>query len=146
MMTYKITDKAGASYDVAVDHFEQSTRFRIQNSSPWIPPIGHCNLWNSETGVCEIMEIAIEEQLTFRNPSFVKRWFKPRVSIDYRGKGLGTALLDCVIAHAKRTGCRRLFVHRVHGFENNKVDLEAWYRSRKFSAGTDGRLQMEFGQ
>jgi GNAT superfamily N-acetyltransferase len=143
-MIYTITDKTGASYAVAADHLDRSTRFRVQNSSPWIPPIGHCNLWDSGDGVFEIMEIAVAETLEFRNPSFVKRWFIPRVSVDYRGKGLGSALLECVISHAKRTGCLRLVVHRVHGFENNRVDLATWYQRHGFSAGSDGRLQMEF--
>ncbi len=143
-MIYKITDKTGACYGVAVDHIDRSTRFRIQNPSSWIPPIGHCNLWDSGDGVFEILEIAVAEKLTFRNPSFVKRWFIPRVSISYRGKGFGSALLECVIAHAKRTGCRCLVLHRVHGFENNRVDLATRYRRHGFSPGSDGRLQMEF--
>lgn len=143
-MTYTITDKTGASYAVAVDHLERSTSLRIQNPSRWMPVIGHANLWDLGNGVLDLLEIAIEENVTFRNPSFLKRWFKPHVSFDYRRRGLGTALLVCVIAHAKRVGCRRVIISRVHGFENSKVDLQAWYRRHGFAPGADGRLQMEF--
>lgn len=144
-MIYRIADRAGEAFEVTVDHFDQTTRFRVNNAASWIPPIGHCNLCDSGDGTLHIMEIMIEEKLTFRNPSFVMRWFKPRVTVDYRGKGLGAALLECVIAHVRRTsGGHRLIVHRVHGFENNKIDLNAWYRRHGFAPGADGRLQMEF--
>ncbi len=98
-MNYRIHDRSGKSYSVETDVIDNCIRFLVRGHPPTGQLIGHANLWNYGDGEMELREIMIGERVFQLNPNPFTRIFRRGEWVDFRGRKLGQALLDCVTAH-----------------------------------------------
>jgi Acetyltransferase (GNAT) family len=115
-----------------------SKEYQIRDS-----PIGF-ELWHEEIRVghlyfhlwadyVEFSDLLIRDDIKLQSNTFWGRlWGKPR-KINYRKRGLGSALLRYFIEHVKSKGARRIEGRIVPLDSEPQPKLEGWYRSHGFT-------------
>jgi GNAT superfamily N-acetyltransferase len=99
-------------------------------------PIGkvHCDIHaSSKMELCDIRinGYALQPE---SNWAWVKRqvFRRQRPTVDYQGKGLGTALLQLTIDLARQMGIRDIFGFITHDDLRRKPELVTWYQKHGF--------------
>ncbi len=96
-------------------------------------------------------DLQIESAISLPRSLWSRLLFRHPVVIDYRRRGLGSALLALVIAHARECGCRRVTGKVTQRDLTGYPDLAGWYRRNGFVYTSDpaggnfvGSIQLSF--
>ena len=94
-------------------------------------------LWANQTGeTIRLSDIRIDSAVHYSMPWWRRLLMRlgvtPEPRRDFRGLGLGSALLDCFVAQARAAGLRRIYGGIVENDLKSWPDLPAWYARHGF--------------
>jgi hypothetical protein len=130
-----LTDKHGLTYRLSFDPDKLMWTFRVCDQDM---PVGYAYCWlmDKPTGI-RINDLKISDDLPVRTTpivGFMRRLFGlPRLTLDYRRRGIGSALIREIITTARANG-----YHRITG-EVKATDLARfpglpnWYAAHGFT-------------
>jgi len=140
-----ISDKHGEKYVVAIDDGDCSLNFRVFTTNPAIQKawVGHANCSYQGNGILKLADICMKDKAVLIYHRTGLFWMFQKVKWEqknFQQLGLGTELLKCVFAVAKKKGTDRI-VGNIKGLDYPKnPHLTKWYADLGFTVTMEERL------
>ena len=128
MSVGSIVDKAGKLYAYTFTYENWLREWRVFDGRPWIG-VASCTLSGT---TMTLADIQLREDILRPRAFWARLLRRPPVRINYRGRGLGSALLAMVIDHARKSECRTITgIVAARDLATNPRLVE-WYRRHGF--------------
>ncbi len=132
----KISDREGHSYDISISESDPLLLFRLYDRQTLV---GEAKFVRESTETVLLGDIAIANEVILTPSNYWVAQFR-KISgykpepINYRGKGLGSALIKFLIHHAHTLGIRHIYGKVAQQDLENNPKLLQWYQDHGFAA------------